>query len=504
MSATRRALRRGPTRAWISPPWHGALHSRLVTLLTALTPETTPGPTVNALMRQTADALSGHDPEKIWLSLAVITAQLPEAAAVVSLRRLSELDGPDAMLAEIIRTISRRSLDTVVEVATGEVIVDVNHLARTTLTTGIQRVTQRTVSRWGREHRLSLVCWTDDEFAIRRTSAAETTRVLGVASPERGRIGRHQPTAVVPWGSHYILPEVALEVPRTSRIQALAMYGRCTTAVIGFDAVPLTSAETTDTNVPAYFMRALAAVRHMDRVACISEAAASEYEGWRMMLSSLGVRGPDIREVSLPVEAAVPDPAHIAAVRDRYMMPAAPLVLCVGSHEPRKNHLAVLHAAELLWRKGLVFSLLFVGGNTWQSDRFHRRLAELQAANRPVEAARGIDDDTLWALYRVARCTVFPSLNEGFGLPVAESLASGTPAVTSDFGSMRQIGALGGALLVDPRDDHAIARAVETLLVDDLVHARLVREIATRPARTWDDYAGEAWEYMVTTNRSGR
>jgi glycosyltransferase involved in cell wall biosynthesis len=176
------------------------------------------------------------------------------------------------------------------------------------------------------------------------------------------------------------------------------------------------------------------------------------------------------------------------------------MVLCVGSHEPRKNHLAVLHAAELLWRQGLEFSLVFVGGNAWNSGRFHRRLAELQAADRPVEAALGVTDDTLWALYRLARCTVFPSLNEGFGLPVAESLAIGTPVVTSDFGSMLEIGARGGALHVNPRDDHAIAAAIRTLLTDDQTHARLVRQAAARPSRNWEDYARETWEFMVTSN----
>ncbi len=43
-----------------------------------------------------------------------------------------------------------------------------------------------------------------------------------------------------------------------------------------------------------------------------------------------------------------------------------PIVLAVGSHEPRKNHLAVLHAAELLWREGLLFTLTFVGGHSWK------------------------------------------------------------------------------------------------------------------------------------------
>ena len=139
-------------------------------------------------------------------------------------------------------------------------------------------------------------------------------------------------------------------------------------------------------------------------------------------------------------------------------------------------------------------------GNAWHSSRFHRRVTELQAANRPVEAALGVPDDTLWALCRHARCTVFPSLNEGFGLPVAESLASGTPVVTSDFGSMLEIGAGGGALHVNPRDDHAIAAAIRTLLTDDLTHARLARDAVARSSRSWEEYARETWEFLVSSN----
>jgi len=499
MTPPPQTLRRILLRARLNAPRRGALHHRLTTLVAALLPGERPGATVDALLRQAARAIGAGEPGPIWLTLAVLTARLPEAEDVVRLRRYRDLHGADALLASIVAVIPRDAQGVRVEVVTGEVVVDVNHLARTTLTTGIQRVTQRTVSRWRRDHRLSLVCWTDDELAMRRTSPTETARVIGNAHPEKARDGRPLHTVVVPWRSHYVLPEVALEVTRTSRIQALALYGRCSTTAIGFDAVPLTSAETTDTNVPGYFMRELGAIRHMDRVACISEAAEREYRGWRTMLSSLGVPGPDVREVTLPVEASTPTPAELSAARDRYTLPGTPLVLCVGSHEPRKNHLAVLHAAELLWRKGHAFTLLFVGGNAWHSERFHQRLDELRGAGRSVEAALGVPDSALWALYRLARCTVFPSLNEGFGLPVAESLASGTPAVTSNFGSMKEIGKGGGTLLVNPRDDHAIARAIETLLADDVVHARLVREAAARPTRTWDDYARETWDYMVAT-----
>ena len=99
-----------------------------------------------------------------------------------------------------------------------------------------------------------------------------------------------------------------------------------------------------------------------------------------------------------------------------------------------------------------------MGGNSWNSQAFQATLSGLAAAGRPVESISAASDDLLWGGYRVARFTVFPSLNEGFGLPLAESLACGTPAVTSDFGSMREIVELGGgALLVDPRDDHSVA-----------------------------------------------
>lgn len=476
---------------------------RLTVLVQALAPDAAPtARTVAGLLAQASAALDVHDASQVWLALSVIAARLPHAGDVAAARRRGELHGARAVLTAAINRMPVDSAGLEVEVAAGEVLVDIDHLAQTTLMTGIQRVTHETVTRWYRDHPISFVRWTDGYVAIRRTTADETARALGTSPPTPSPDDRRRSrgTVVIPWRSHVVLPEVALDIPRTSRLLAIVLHSRCATAAIGFDLVPLTSSETTASNVPADFLNGLAAIRHMDRVATISEAAHREYDGWRTMITSIGVQGPEVRTISLPVEASEPTPEQLEATRQRYCVPTVPLVLCVGSHEPRKNHLSVLHAAELLWRRGLEFSLLFVGGNAWKSERFSERLTELQAAGRPIESARGVGDDALWALYRLARCTVFPSLNEGFGLPVAESLAIGTPVVTSDFGSMREIGAAGGALLVDPRDDHAIASAIMTLLTDDTTHARLVREAAERPSRRWDAYAEETWDYLVRTN----
>ena len=105
-------------------------------------------------------------------------------------------------------------------------------------------------------------------------------------------------------------------------------------------------------------------------------------------------------------------------------------------------------------------------------------------------------DDIVWGLYALAEVSAFPSLNEGFGLPVVESLALGTPVVTSDFGSMRDLGEGRGAVLVDPRDTTSIARALDSVLSDPERRAQLVALTATLPRRSWDDYARESWEHI--------
>jgi glycosyltransferase involved in cell wall biosynthesis len=249
------------------------------------------------------------------------------------------------------------------------------------------------------------------------------------------------------------------------------------------------------------FANYLTAVAQTQRVATISRAAAVEYGGWRTMLKGAGIDGPQIVPISLPIDRPPLDDEAVGFAREQLAVVGLPMVLVVGSHEPRKNHLAVLHAAELLWREGLEFSLLLVGGNSWNSERFTATLHTLQSLGRPVHALKALSDELLWAAYATARCTLFPSLNEGFGLPVAESIASGTPVVTSNFGSMREIAEGGGALLVDPRDDHDIARALRRLLTDDALHAELAEQARARPHRTWEDYGDETWDYLVEGNR---
>jgi hypothetical protein len=455
-----------------------------------------------------ADRLRLADTDEMWLTLAVLGAALPEAPDVVRAVRTCRLEGPRAVLEDALgggrlRPFLRSAPMPDVEVVSGRVLVDLEHTSRTELATGIQRVARMTASRWARDHDVVLVGWTSDQRALRRLQPHEASRALTGSTHGLDPVdGRVPDTVVIPWRSAYLLPELAPEQSRTRRLLALARFSRCRTGVIGFDCVPISSAETTDVGVSETFAGNLAAVRHFGRVAAISGAAAEEYRGWRHMLSAIGETGPDIDAVNLPVEAHEPTAASLAEAQESLIVGSLPLVLCVGTHEPRKNHLAVLHAAEVLWRRGLRFSLAFIGGHSWNSRRFEARAAELRGAGRPIELLTSITDESLWAAYQVSHCVVFPSLNEGFGLPVAEALACGTPVVTSNFGSMKEIATDGGAVLVDPRDDTSLTDGLHRVLADSAFHSSLRAEALARPRRTWDDYARETWDLLVDEGKS--
>lgn len=480
------------------------LIDRLATLVRTLAPTVEPLTSIDALAGQLSVLLPSPTDREVWLVLAVLRGTLPRPEDVIEGRRRARIDGTAALLTHAASSIASKRVfarfhHPDVEVIIGGVVVDVHHTARTGLATGIQRVVRQSIARWNRDHEILLAGWdSTHESLVRLTPEQSRNAVAGDvpdAPEDRSRV-------IVPWQGTYLLPELAVEDERTSRISALAEFSGNRTGTIGFDCVPVTTAETASTGISAAFSRTLVAVSHMDRIATISEAAAVEYSGWRHMLGGIGVKGPEIRPILLPSQPEDVAPEALAKASSFLLTGSLPLVVCVGSHEPRKNHLAVLHAAELLWRRGLKFSLVFIGGNAWNSAEFEYRLEVLQGFGRPVRSLSSITDTLLWSAYRVARCTVFPSINEGYGLPIVESISVGTPVVTSGFGSMREVASHGGALFVDPHDDHDIANAIERLLTDDALLERLSAEALAIDGGTWEEYAERIWDYLAAGDAS--
>jgi glycosyltransferase involved in cell wall biosynthesis len=139
----------------------------------------------------------------------------------------------------------------------------------------------------------------------------------------------------------------------------------------------------------------------------------------------------------------------------------APYALFVGGIQPRKDPLAAVEALALLNGE---LNLVVVGAEKRGGDEFRSAVKRLGLEER-VELAGHVDREELAALYRGAACLVFPSRHEGFGLPVLEAMASGTPVVAASVGAVPEV-AGGAAILVEPGDLPAIAAGIESALAD--------------------------------------
>ena len=185
---------------------------------------------------------------------------------------------------------------------------------------------------------------------------------------------------------------------------------------------------------------------------------------------------------------------HWSALHGDEARPLTPLptavsrrsILCVGTLEPRKNQLVLLAAADALWARGVDFELVLIGRTTpgWGA-RVEAAVGALQAAGRPVRWLRHVDDATLGRAYADSVFTVFPTLVEGFGLPILESLWHGRPCICGTNGALGEVSTGGGCLAVDQTDPAALASAMQLLLSSPSRLAELHAQTLRRPFTTW-------------------
>jgi glycosyltransferase involved in cell wall biosynthesis len=164
----------------------------------------------------------------------------------------------------------------------------------------------------------------------------------------------------------------------------------------------------------------------------------------------------------------------------------APFVLHVGTVEPRKNLPGLISAFGQARRtRRLPQVLVLAGAPGWGVEPVRARIAAEGLAD-VVRLTGPVSEAQLLALYRAADLFAFPSLYEGFGLPVVEAMACGTPVVTANVAALPEV-AGDAALTVDPRDETALAEALDRGLNDLELRARLR---AAGPARaaafTWE------------------
>jgi len=221
-----------------------------------------------------------------------------------------------------------------------------------------------------------------------------------------------------------------------------------------------------------YFRTLLArGVRTCTQVITVSNHAKSEIGHFlgESSLSKVSV----IPEAARPAFAIPRSDSFKQEVQARYQLPERYL-LAVATTEPRKNLVTLLDAYKQLKNElGASCPLLvIVGRKGWNCDDILSYMAELEDA---VRFPGYVSDEELIALYQMATCLVFPSLYEGFGLPVLEAMTAGCPVITSTTSALPEV-AGNAALLVDPLNARGIAAALQQVLQDEDLRTRMIHD----------------------------
>lgn len=180
-----------------------------------------------------------------------------------------------------------------------------------------------------------------------------------------------------------------------------------------------------------------------------------------------------------------PTEAEMAQVRERYQL-FDPFVLYAGNIKPHKNLERLIEAFNTLRRGGLEHVKLLIIGDEISKYATLRRAVHRYKLHKHVRFFGFVSDTTLASLYRLASVFVFPSLYEGFGLPPLESMAAGTPVITSNVSSLPEV--VGdAALLIDPYEPGEIAAAMRRVLTEPELRDDLrARGLARVKQFSWD------------------
>jgi glycosyltransferase involved in cell wall biosynthesis len=243
-----------------------------------------------------------------------------------------------------------------------------------------------------------------------------------------------------------------------------------------------------------YLSRSLA---RADRVIAVSEATQDDIiEYFDVPADRI-----DVVHEGAPAAPRSLDPEAFRKFRHRHRIPEDYL-LFLGTLEPRKNLVRLLEACRLLADRGCAPSALVLAGRKGWHDEEIRRGIEETRRRLPVVTPGFVSEEQKVALYRHARAFVFPSLYEGFGLPVLEAFTAGTPVVASRAGALPEV-AGDAALLVDPRDTEGMADALRQCLSgEDLCRTLVERGTHRAKEFTWARTARETMDvYRRAVNR---
>ena len=317
--------------------------------------------------------------------------------------------------------------------------------------------------------------------------------LLTAGNPERVPLHRHPHYLGTPPGTWVLLPELLYGGNRAGHLVDYVHHHGWRLAAILHDTIPVQHPEFVPPGLPADHAEYMRALSRADLILPNSEATA---EGWRRFMDREGLPSPPIRVCTLACD--LPGLPRVRTIKSS--APDTPTrLLCVSTLEPRKNHHALFDAYTLAAtrRPDLPLPLDLVGasyvGSPDIADAARALIARFPDRVRWHER---VEHSALHRLYADCDFTVYPSVLEGFGLPVIESLWLARPCICANFSVMAENALGGGCLTTDVHDPHSLADAILQLATSPNLLQRLANEAVTRPLKTWREYADDLLDAM--------
>jgi glycosyltransferase involved in cell wall biosynthesis len=237
--------------------------------------------------------------------------------------------------------------------------------------------------------------------------------------------------------------------------------------------------------------------RHAAAVITVSESTKRDLvEFYQIPLEKIAVTPNAVDPVYQPM-----DRSQARRSAQRRLGVPIPYLLSVGVLQPRKNLPRLIRAYNRI-AASIPQRLVLVGKEGWANEELREAVAEAPPGLEPYFTGYVADAD-LPTLYAGADLFVYPSLYEGFGLPPLEAMACGTPVLTSNTSSLPEVVGDAG-VTVDPRDERAIASAIERILSDARLRERLAEAGIRRAAEfTWERTAQQTVEVYRTAAERG-
>jgi len=390
--------------------------------------------------------------------------------------------------------------------AIGQMIfLDVTSSCKSVINTGIQRTTRKIFAELRRRHAVTAICWNLRAGSYHLLGARERRilespfRVLSHAVARPKWYGDTFLAELYRWifckrvrlenelkqGDVLLVPDLFRD-GRMDWLPRLIAQTAARSIAIFHDAADLRLGGIS-AGRRARFNHYIESLAAFDLVICISHESCDYL---RRLWLDLGTAPTATCVEKWPVEWEKPK-------RRATRNPSRNLIVSVGTLEARKNYPTLLRALESLWEAGIIFEFELIGRSTGNYGyKILPSIRKMQKRGWPFRWLKHVDDERLERAYRDCAFTVYPSLMEGFGLPILESLSHGKPCICGDNGALGEVSAGGGCLLVDQTSWEDLAAAMRRLLSDPDLYARLSAEARGRRFRSWSNYIDCFCEHM--------